>query len=574
MNRDCIRRGLLEAGYDAALDGDGSRLAVTLRVAGRALTLVHAFCDELLRVPRFDLADGHGFGRLAHVLSIGDGDGGEVCIGDVDSISVNRDRPELVYRQTVEEHEWLLKRLIEDPAYNRDELLREFDAHWKLLCGDGKSIRELYVAWDGTATESLQVKPGRGNRDEDMQSKPILLAAGPATDPRLAAVRRWMGWYRRSTEGKGIGVRLDRLEPAPTEAELVPTWYFDTIAGGGRAGLRALERLQKKTSNEYWVVLCAEIPGGNALFAVHWRSRTKGGLPPSEGVAQAGGWKATAYSVRSLSRASLVPRGGGSLDLGEKSVLLVGCGSVGGELAHSLTSAGVGRLTISDPDELSEENLYRHTLSLKHVGVLKSEAVAAELALKHPWASVSCWDRRLETLRNAKTLRRFDLVVVAIGSPTVERAFAEYCVDEGVGVPTVNCWLEGHGIGGHAILALPDSRGCWHCAYVDPRTLEPGLASNLNFLAKNQIVMRNHDGCGAQFLPFSGIAARQTASMAADLAVRYLAGEVVESSRVSWLGSGAAAEQASLETTYRYRHFKESLRVLPLRDENCDRCGG
>ena len=549
-------------------------MTITLPVAGRKLTLVHAFCDELLRVPRFDLADGHGFGRLAHVLSVGGGEGGEICIGDVASTSVNRDRPELVYRQTVEEHERLLKRLIEDPAYNRDELLREFDAHWKLLCGDGKGVRELYVAWDGTATESLQVKPPpRGDRDEDMRSRPMLLADGPATDTRLAAVRRWMGWDRRPTEGKGIGIRLDRLEPAPAKAESVPAWYFEAISGVGRAGRRALDRLRKKTGNEYWVVLCGEIPEGDTLLAVHWRSRTKGRLPASEGAAQAGRWKATPYGVRSLSRASLVPRGGGSLDLGEKSVLLVGCGSVGSELAHSLTSAGVGRLAISDPDELSQENLYRHALSFKHVGMLKSAAVAEELALKHPWAAVSHYDMRLETLRKAKALRAFDLVVIAIGSPTVERAFAEYCVEEGVGVPTVNCWLEGHGIGGHAILALPGSRGCWHCAYMDPKTLEPGLASNLNFLAPNQIVMRNHGGCGAQFLPFSGIAARQTASVAADLAVRFLAGEVGESSRVSWRGSAAAAERACLRTTYRYRHFKDSLQVLALRDENCDRCG-
>ena len=61
---------------------------------------------------------------------------------------------------------------------------------------------------------------------------------------------------------------------------------------------------------------------------------------------------------------SLIPRGGGSMDLTDKSVLLVGCGSVGSEVALRLTSAGVGRLTVSDPDRLSEENLYRHTLSV------------------------------------------------------------------------------------------------------------------------------------------------------------------------------------------------------------------
>ena len=253
-------------------------------------------------------------------------------------------------------------------------------------------------------------------------------------------------------------------------------------------------------------------------------------------------------------------------------MLLVGCGSVGSEVAYSLTSAGVGRLTVSDPDEMSEDNVYRHTLAMNHIGMLKSTAVAEELALKHPWAAVVHWDRRLETLRNAETLRSFDLVIIAIGSPTVERAFAEFCLEAESHVPTVNCWLEGYGVGGHATLVVPGSAGCWHCAYVNSCTLEPGLASNLNFLEENQIVMRNHGGCGTQFLPFSGIAARQTAAMAADLAVAFLSGEVRESSRVSW--KGRVAESTCLQTTYRYRNFNDSLRVLPLRNENCGYCSG
>ncbi len=574
MNADSICRSLLDAGYDAALGGNGNELTITLQAAGRPLVLVHEFRDELLRVPRFDLADGHGFGRLAHVLSIGERDGGEVCIGDAESTSVNRDRPEFVYRETVEEHERLLTKLIEDPAYNRNELLREFGAHWDLLCGGRKGVRELYAAWDGTTTEELQVKPFRRDGEESPRSKPLLLAAGSATDGRFAAARRWLDWDRRPTAGKGVGLRLDRVKPPPALIESVPGWYFDTIADVDSAGRRALRRLYRKKSSDYWVVFCAEIPGGVALFALHWRSRTRAPLPASEVEAREGGWRVTPFRVRSLSRGSLVPRGGGSLDLGGKSVLLVGCGSVGSEVAYSLTSAGVGRVTISDPDEMSEENLYRHTLSLSHVGMLKCKAVAEELGLKHPWAEVKPWDKRLEKLRDREVLRGFDLVVIAIGSPTVERAFAEFCLEEEVDVPTVNCWLEGYGVGGHAILAVPGSPGCWHCAYVNPNTLEPGLASNLNFLAEDQITMRNHGGCGAQFLPFSGIAARQTAAMAADLAVAFLSGEVRESSRVSWKGRVAAAEQACLRTTYRFRHFNESLRLLPLRDENCGHCGG
>ena len=170
-------------------------------------------------------------------------------------------------------------------------------------------------------------------------------------------------------------------------------------------------------------------------------------------------------------------------------------------------------------------------------------------------------------------LRLFDLVMIAIGAPTVERVFAQYCREKLIDAPVLNCWLEGYGIGGHAILGLPGTKGCWHCAYVDQDTLGRGLASNLNFLEPDQVVMRSQGGCGAQFLPYSGIAAGYTASVAADLAVRFLAGEVATSSKVSWKGSDVEARRASLDVSWRYRHFTKSLQILSLHDRNCDLCG-
>ena len=573
MNRESICQSLWTAGHDAALIDGESRLQVTFQVSGRPIKLVHDFKEELLRVPRFDLECGHGFGKLAHVLSDEDGQGGEVCIGDVASTSVNIDCPERVYQDTVDENVRLLRRLISDPKYNRSELLREFEAHWKILCGaaDG-GPNELFVAWDGERSEGLQVRPPRADSALDLRKRPIALAGSLANDRRLDSLRGCAGWGKRPTVGKAIALRLKSLEPAPaTLIDLLP-WYFRAVGQVDGSGGRELRRLSKKKSGLYWLVFAAPIPEGETMFAIRWQRSERGRLPISE--AETGRWSVTPYRVRSLARRSLVPRGGGSLDLAKRAVLLVGCGSVGSELALRLTSAGVGSLTLSDPDTVSENNLYRHALSAKDIGRLKTEALAGEIALRHPWAEVTHWSKRLQDLRDPAVLRSFDLVVIAIGVPTAERVFAEYCRKESVDVPVLNCWLEGYGIGGHAILALPGMKGCWLCAYVDPKTLARGLASNLNFLAPDQVVMRNHGGCGTQFLPYSGIAASYTASVAADLAVRFLAGEVTTSSKVSWKGSEVEAKRASLAVTWRQRHFAESLRILPLHDSNCDICGG
>ena len=579
MNRQRIVRSLRRAGFDVLLEEGDSKLRLVFRVDDRSVALLHEFPDELLRVPRFDLVDGHGVGKLAHVLPRGQTEGGEVCIGDVASTAVNRDRPALVYRQTVAEHIHLLTRLITDPAYNRIEQLREFGAHWKELCTtESGEINEIFVAWDGLTRDRLQVKlPPRSQAQAEnaLQARPVALAGSLANEHGTQAIHAVSNWSSRSQVGRGVGAPLADLEPAPATREDVPAWYFDMVSQAECQSLPALAQLHKKRSHEYWVVMSGPIPGdGRTLFAVRWSSAAKRGLPKTVDEAQAGGWTATPFNVRSLSRESLVPRGGGSLDLRQKSVLLVGCGSVGSELACGLASTGIGKLKLADPDTLSEENLFRHRLTLWDVGMPKGQALARHVSLGHPWIDARHSAKSLQDLRDKKLLSAFDLVIVAIGSPTVERAFAEFCTEAQVGVPTIYAWLEGYGIGGHAILAVPGAKGCWHCAYVDPATGERGLSSSLNFLAPNQVVMRDLDGCGAQFLPFSSLAAGGTGWMAADLASRFLRGEALSSTRVSWRGSGKDATDASLKTTPHFQSFKESLRLLPLHDSRCDVCQG
>ena len=255
-----------------------------------------------------------------------------------------------------------------------------------------------------------------------------------------------------------------------------------------------------------------------------------------------------------------------------KSVLLIGCGSVGSEIAHQLASAGVGNLTIADPEYFHEHNLYRHTLAIGDIDSLKSWSVAKDLRLKHPWIVVTPSKESLADWTRQQALERFDLVVIAIGSPTEERVFHDCIQRTGVRTPVMNTWVEAYGVGGHATLDLPLSKGCFRCAYVDPDTLTRGLASNLNFLEPNQDVTVTHAGCGNQFLPYSGISASYTATMAADLATQCLQGQVNRSSKISWKGSAAEAEEHGFKMSHRYRHFTKTLEILPLLNSECDVC--
>ena len=209
MNHEHIRSCLEEAGYDAELTADASALNLKFDAGERRITLVHAFPNDLLRTPMFHLASGYN-GKLAHVGVEHNGEPGEVCIGDPESTAVNTDRPERVYLDTVQNHVKMLTRLIEDPEFNRTEQLREFHAHWEILCRSAAGeLDDLFVGWDGHEVESLQVKAPRATSGTHLGRTHLALANGQ----QLPSVCGIAEWGSRQVVGKALGVPLSAVEP-------------------------------------------------------------------------------------------------------------------------------------------------------------------------------------------------------------------------------------------------------------------------------------------------------------------------------------------------------------------------
>ena len=571
MNPEHIRNYLTSLGYDACLAPDCSSLFVTTSTGGETLTIAHRFPAELLAAPRFSLVGIDSARQLAHVIVDPDTRVGSICFAESDSLSVNVDVPQLAYAESLRRHIALLQKAITDPDWNRAELVREFYVYWERLClRAGTEKIPIFVAAGVNGVGQLQMKSPEKGAVFSIRANHFALTQDLTDGPTLEPMRRYAGWKSRPTVGKAMLLRLSEIEPAPALIDDLPLWYSRAISSLDAESQQQFDHLRRVHAKNFWLVFLACVADWSTWLAIHFRSEKKGKLPTTEG--EMSGWTIEPHRVKTLSRESLVARGGGGLELRQHSVLLVGCGSVGSELAARLTSAGVEQLVISDPENFVEANLYRHTLSLLDLGMPKTSAIAQELGLRQPWANVEARYTRLEDLRSPDELRNFDLVVVAIGSPTIERVFRNFVLAADVRIPVINCWVEGYGIGGHAILCVPESKGCWHCAYVDPDTLGRGLASNLNFLAPNQDIATVRGGCGDQFLSYSGIAASYTATMTADLAVKFLERAVTTSSKVSWKGSSSVAEKEGLKVTHRFRCFGDSLTILSLHNAECDVC--
>lgn len=61
--------------------------------------------------------------------------------------------------------------------------------------------------------------------------------------------------------------------------------------------------------------------------------------------------------------------------LAKETILLVGCGSGGGQLALELAKSGIGALILADPDTLEIHNVMRHVLGSAYIGHPKTEAL-------------------------------------------------------------------------------------------------------------------------------------------------------------------------------------------------------
>jgi len=148
--------------------------------------------------------------------------------------------------------------------------------------------------------------------------------------------------------------------------------------------------------------------------------------------------------------------------LAEKSVGIIGLGSIGSKLAEILGRTGVGRFLLVDDDVFLPENVVRHALDLHNTGEHKVDAVAAALERIAP--SVQVESERVHLTgqeSNAiidgvlRKLGRCDLLIDATANPRVFNLLA--AVARAKSKPLV--WMEvfAGGTGGLIARSRPES---------------------------------------------------------------------------------------------------------------------
>jgi hypothetical protein len=217
------------------------------------------------------------------------------------------------------------------------------------------------------------------------------------------------------------------------------------------------------------------------------------------------------FEVAETSAAQRRRAGWHAATLADRTITVLGAGSVGSYLADLLHRSGVVSLTICDTDTLKPGNLVRHVAPSRYVSADKTEAVRAITSDRDPARLIETAGR-IETLGEAVALLRDrDLVIDCTGDRLTWRLLlaASRIADRRF----LHVAGEGHGQFGRVDVCPP-----FHGA-------DPLPADDL----EPMILTEREGGCGDPISPTPPIAAFETAAMGARLAVRMLAGEDIPS---------------------------------------------
>ena len=499
-----------------------NHLGVRLQGAKRSWNLeVDCSSEALTRLPHVNL-QGPAECR-AHV-----GYQGTICISDNQGLSLDPDRgPDLVAFAVGAAYD-LLEKWDTDAQANEVEFYNELEGYWLGLPGSTRAR----AAMDVNGKERLL------SVYHDAKGDPTRwYFAEQDTKPALRFELKNLAPHR------ALYVHLEKPVAPPVFPNKVDTAFIEAVLQKLSAEQLELwsRLLGPSKNNSKRVALLLSVPraaGGLSAIGLVFGARD-GKVDPKVDV--------TPLTVRRHTPAYMRERGGASLEMLGKHVVILGCGAVGAVVADALAAVGVGHLTLVDRDDYSEDNVFRHILDPLWVDMPKVYGLKAELERQYPGLKVTPVARWGQEWLKSASFDDTDAIVVAFGLPTLERSFNRAFRRIKKQLPVLFTWLEPLDLGGHSVLVWTGGEGCLDCLYRDEEGA-PALQTRTAFLEPNQAVSKNLTGCASVFVPFGALQARRTGLQAAEHVLAAMTGESAASYRF-WVGEGRAAAGQGLRTT-------------------------
>lgn len=140
-------------------------------------------------------------------------------------------------------------------------------------------------------------------------------------------------------------------------------------------------------------------------------------------------------SENRYARQMILPEVGldGQLKLAEAHVLVIGAGGLGVPVLQYLAGAGIGTITIVDPDEVSLSNLHRQTLyGEQYLGASKAETAAQILKKLNSGISINAVHGPLDPSNVEKHCSNVSIVLDCADSFAVSYILSDHCFKQSI----------------------------------------------------------------------------------------------------------------------------------------------
>lgn len=494
---------------------------------------------------------------------------GKICLAPSTGILLDKENPEGIIRDSLKIAQ---NTITEGLAGQRDDdFCKEFLAYW--------DPTDTYIA----------------DCNVNGKTRKIKLLLMEYTDHNWNLLEKWVLTDTLERGQKLIDMMGGTLNKRRTAFfvsldKSIPTPYFDILTV--QETMRIVQdacHLDSWTSLQEWLLqstvpatVLLSIPNceGRILAAIQFESPIVHGFRPNKVLTKIVLQSAQHNPIKRIGlerfdASFLIPRGGAMDDLQDKTIAVIGCGSVGSHIIERIASLGVGHFRLVDSELLESLNLYRHALGISYVGRSKSESMCDCICSRYPHIEAQARVRDIRIVLNdePKFIMDADLVLLALGDETLELRIDELL---GMKKPRIHAWVEPLGIGGHVLATgLGNSHGCFRCLF--QRAEDGSITNRAAFAMPGQLFQKSMAGCSGIFTPYAGIDADRTAIEAARLAIKILTGKETRNQLVSWYGDPEAFGQAGFHLSKRAQNLfspGDCKSQIDITDSECPHCGG
>lgn len=378
-------------------------------------------------------------------------------------------------------------------------------------------------------------------------SRVISVWKGPSFDVVAEddqALRQWLefGGYselsRPPTLSKGLLIELD-APPLPADYPESVNKLRALVSKHASAERDAVEEMLGDIERRVVVFLARATTGlamGPAFCAVSLdvpRPASFSGFrksrPPPRTLQQAANVDRTVVSMRKVARMDAAWIHGRGADLNQqmlfgKTVTIIGCGALGSLVAMRLGMSGVGAFHLVDPQVMEPQNVGRHALGARGVGLFKSDALrdALKRQLPHLRAvhSYNCGWQSLDP-GDLGIITQSDLILGTTGEWTAEGPLNLWH-KHSVGLPPILYgWMEERACAGHALAIDAAGPGCLQCLLT-----ADGIQIVREAKWDQETTLLPEPACAATFQPFGPIELGFTEGLIADACVDLLTKKV------------------------------------------------